>query len=159
MLAFLAALFIGVSLLEIYLFVLVGQAIGALNTIILVILISLTGAWLTKREGTGVWRRLQAQIAARKMPTDELIDGVLILAGGIMLVVPGFITDFCGLLLMFRPTRGVARRFVRRRLRVRIYGIPVGPNPWANGARGDGGPVNGGPVGPVRPGADDVIDL
>ncbi len=147
MLAFLAALFITVSLVEIYLFVLVGQAIGALNTIILVILISLTGAWLTKREGTGVWRRLQGQIAARKMPTDELIDGVLVLIGGIMLVVPGFITDFCGLLLLFRPTRGVARRFARKRLRLRIYGVTVVPPP---GMRN---------TGPVTAGPDDVIDV
>jgi UPF0716 protein FxsA len=121
MLAFLAALFIGVSLVEIYLFVLVGQAIGALNTIALVILISFVGAWLTKREGLGLIPRIRAQLDAGRMPTDELVDGVLILAGGIMLVVPGFITDACGLLLLFPPTRAVARRVLRSRFRVYTF--------------------------------------
>jgi len=140
--AFLAALFVVVSLVEIYLFVLVGQAIGALNTIGLVIVISLTGAWLTKREGLGVLSRLRAQVDAGRMPTNELIDGVLILAGGIMLVVPGFITDACGLLLLFPPTRAVVRRFVRRRIQVRV--LP---------------PMS--PYGGTRPydGPDDVIDV
>jgi UPF0716 protein FxsA len=125
MLALLAALFIVVSLVEIYLFVLVGQAIGALNTIGLVILISFTGAWLAKREGLGVLARLRAQLEAGNMPGNELIDGVLILVGGVMLVVPGFITDFCGLLLLFPPSRSLARNFAKKRLRLRIYGIDV----------------------------------
>lgn len=143
MFAFLAALFVVVSLVEIYLFVLVGQAIGALNTIGLVVVISLTGAWLTKREGLGVLSRLRAQLDAGRMPTNELIDGVLILAGGIMLVVPGFITDACGLLLLFPPTRGVVRRFVRRRIQVRVIS-PMSPY--------DGRPPTGG-------GPDDIIDV
>jgi UPF0716 protein FxsA len=77
------------------------------------------------------------------MPTNELIDGVLILAGGIMLVVPGFITDACGLLLLFPPTRGVVRRFVRRRIQVRVIS-PMSPY--------DGRPPTGG-------GPDDIIDV
>jgi len=125
MFAALAALFVVVSLVEIYLFVLVGQTIGALNTIGLVILISLTGAWLAKREGLGVLTRLRAQLDAGKMPANELIDGVLILAGGIMLVVPGFITDFCGLLLLFPPTRALTRNGLKKRFRFRIYGVDV----------------------------------
>jgi UPF0716 protein FxsA len=151
MLAFLAALFVAVSLIEIYLFVLVGQAIGALNTIGLVILISLTGAWLTKREGIGVLRRLRAQVDAGRMPTNELIDGVLILVGGIMLVVPGFITDFCGLLLLFPPSRALARGFVRKRLRLRIYGIDVTTPLRYRRTRGDEFDGYAGP--------EDVIDI
>lgn len=142
MFAFLAALFVVVSLVEIYLFVLVGQAIGALNTIGLIVVISLVGAWLTKREGLGVLSRLRAQLDAGRMPTDELIEGVLILAGGIMLVVPGFITDACGLLLLFPPTRSVVRRFVRRRIQVRVM-PPMSPS--------GGRPPTGGP--------DDIIDV
>jgi len=120
MFAALAALFIAVSVTEIYLFVLVGSAIGALNTIGLVILISLTGAWLAKREGLSVWMRLQTQLNAGRVPTNELIDGVLILTGGIMLVVPGFITDACGLLLLFPPTRALVRGYLKRRFQLRV---------------------------------------
>ena len=151
----LAALFVIVSLVEIYLFVLVGQAIGALNTIGLVILISLTGAWLTKREGLGVLRRLRTQVDNGRMPTNELIDGVLILIGGVMLVVPGFITDFCGLLLLFPPSRALARRFVRKRLRLRVYGIDVAaPYRYYRNAGGPRGDEFDGYTGP-----EDVIDI
>lgn len=149
MFAFLAALFVVVSLVEIYLFVLVGQAIGALNTLLLVIAISITGAWLAKREGLGVLNRLRGQLQANRMPTDELIDGVLILAGGIMLVVPGFITDACGLLLLFPPTRALVRRFLKRRFRVYVFG---------SGAPRPGRPSSS-PGPEPRIGPDDIIDV
>ena len=148
MFAFLAALFVVVSIVEIYLFVLVGQAIGALNTLLLVIAISITGAWLAKREGLGVLARLRAQLQANRMPTDELIDGVLVLAGGIMLVVPGFITDACGLLLLFPPTRTLARRFFKRRLRVYTFGT------FPRERRPDRGAGQDPRIGP-----DDIIDV
>jgi UPF0716 protein FxsA len=149
MFAFLAALFVVVSLVEIYLFVLVGQAIGALNTLLLVIGISITGAWLAKREGLGVLNRLRAQLQANRMPTDELVDGVLILTGGIMLVVPGFIPDACGLLLLVPPTRALVRRFLKRRFRVYVFGSAA-PRPRRPGS--DRGPD-------PRIGPDDVIDV
>jgi len=123
MFAFLAALFIVVSLVEIYLFVLVGSAIGALNTIGLVFLISFTGAWLTKREGFAVVSRIRRQLDAGRMPTNELVDGALVLTGGVLLVAPGFVTDALGLLLLFPPTRAVFRSLLKRRFTIRTYGI------------------------------------
>jgi UPF0716 protein FxsA len=144
MFAALAALFLVGSLVEIYVLVQVGQAIGALNTIGLLILMSLVGGWLARREGASVFTRLRRQLETGRMPTNELIDGFLILAGGILLVTPGFISDALGILLLFPPTRAVARALVKRRFRVQIMGLPGAPRS---------------PRSPYRDGPDDVIDV
>jgi UPF0716 protein FxsA len=152
MFALLAAVFIVFSLVEIYVLVTVGQAIGALNTIALVIIIALIGAWLAKHEGASVLRRIQNQLNAGKMPNNELIDGGLILTGGILLITPGFVTDILGIFLLFPPTRAVVRTIVKRRfnLKIETVGIPPGFQ---------GGP-NMGPTAYRAPyGDDDVIDV
>ena len=101
----LAFVFIVIPLIELYVFVLVGQAIGFLNTIGLMILVSLCGAWLTRHEGIGVWQRIRQQLDAGEMPADDLIDGGLVLAAGILLLLPGFVSDAVGLIVLFPPTR------------------------------------------------------
>ena len=70
------------------------------NTIGILILIALVGVWLTKREGFNVLQRMRQQIDAGNMPTDELIDGCLILTGGLLLILPGFISDAFGLFVL-----------------------------------------------------------
>ena len=114
------ALILIVPIVEIYVAVLVGQAIGALNTIGLLVLLSLVGVWLTKHEGVSVISRIRRQVDAGRTPTNELIDGGLVLAGGLLLIVPGFVTDGLGLLLLFPPTRVVARRLAQRRFHGRV---------------------------------------
>jgi len=114
------ALILVVPIIEIYVDVLVGQAIGALNTIGLLVLLSLVGVWLTKHEGLSVISRIRRQVDAGRTPTNELIDGGLVLAGGLLLIVPGFVTDGLGLLLLFPPTRVVARRVAKRRFHNRV---------------------------------------
>jgi UPF0716 protein FxsA len=120
------ALLIVVPIIEIYVAVLVGHAIGALNTIGLLLLLSIVGVWLTKHEGLSVISRIRRQLDAGRMPTNELIDGGLVLTGGLLLIAPGFVTDGLGLLLLFPPTRVVARRIAKRRFdgRVTYYGSP-----------------------------------
>jgi UPF0716 protein FxsA len=127
-LAFFVLLFIVIPMVEIYVAVLVGHAIGALNTIGLLVLLSILGVWLTKHEGLGVISRIRRQLESGQMPTNELIDGGLVLAGGIMLIAPGFVTDALGLLLLFPPTRIVARSILKKRFqgRVTYYGPPPG---------------------------------
>ena len=128
MLAIFALLFIVIPMVEIYVAVLVGHTIGALDTIGLLLLLSIVGVWLTKREGISVISRIRRQLEAGQMPTNELIDGGLVLAGGVMLIAPGFVTDALGLLLLFPPTRIVARGVLKRRFRGRVtyYGGPTG---------------------------------
>jgi UPF0716 protein FxsA len=116
------ALFIVVPMVEIYTIVQVGHAIGALDTIALLVLVSIVGAWLTKHEGFVVLQRLRAQLEAGRAPTAELIDGVLVLGAGVLMMTPGFVTDAVGLLVLFPPTRAVIRRYLRRRFEVRVFG-------------------------------------
>jgi UPF0716 protein FxsA len=120
MFAALAALFIVVTLAELSLLVIVGDAIGVLNTIGLVVAVSLAGAWLAKRAGLGVVGRIREQLEAGRMPANELIDGALVLVGATMLLVPGFVTDVCGLGLLLPPVRAAVRGALKRRFRVRI---------------------------------------
>jgi UPF0716 protein FxsA len=121
------ALFIVVPLVEIYVIIQVGHAIGVFETIGLLLLVSFIGAWLTKHEGFIVLQRLRAQLDAGRAPTAELIDGVLVLAAGVLMLTPGFVTDAVGLLVLFPPTRALLRMYLRRRFNVQALGGP-GPD-------------------------------
>jgi UPF0716 protein FxsA len=116
----LIALFIGVPFAEIYLLLQVGHAIGVVNTLGLLILISVVGAWLAKREGLGVLRRMQRSIDSGRVPGTELVDGFLILLAGALMLTPGFLTDILAILLLLPPVRAVVRRELRRRVARRI---------------------------------------
>ena len=116
MIAFLVALAIVIGVVEISVFVQVGQWIGFLNTVGLLLVVSLLGVWLVKRQGLGVMARIREQRSAGRIPTTEAFDGALILVAGVLLVIPGFVTDAFGLLLLFPPIRAVVRRFVSRRV-------------------------------------------
>jgi UPF0716 protein FxsA len=124
-LVLLALLFILVPIAELYVIIQVGQSIGALETIGLLVLISLLGAWLAKREGLGVVRRVRLQLEANRVPAAEILDGFLILLAGALLLTPGFLTDIVAILLLLPPTRAGVRAFLRRRLvkRVDIFGV------------------------------------
>jgi UPF0716 protein FxsA len=101
---------------EISVIIQVGQWIGFLNTVGLLLLVSLVGAWLVKRQGLGVMTRIREQRSAGRLPATEAFDGALILVAGVLLVIPGFVTDALGLLLLVPPIRAVVRRFVSRRV-------------------------------------------
>ena len=97
-----------------------GQEIGALWTIALLVLVSVVGAWLAKREGIGVWLRMQEQVAAGRMPGIELLDAFLILLAGALLLTPGFVTDVLAIVLLIPPGRALVRRGLRRKLVGRV---------------------------------------
>lgn len=132
------ALIVVVVIVEIAVIIQVAHAIGALDTIALLILVSVVGAYLTKHEGFVVLRRLRAQLAAGRVPAAELVDGVLVLAAGVLLLVPGFVTAGIGLLLLFPPTRALFRAFLRRRFDLRVYRGGRGPH----GGGGAGGVID-----------------
>jgi UPF0716 protein FxsA len=115
MVGVLVVLFVLVPLAELYVSVQVGHAIGALDTIALLVLVSMAGAWLMKREGVGVWRRFQRQVEAGRVPGREIADGVMILFAGALLLAPGFLTDLVGMALLVPPVRAGVRAVVTRR--------------------------------------------
>jgi UPF0716 protein FxsA len=118
----LAALFIVVPMVEIYVILQVGHVIGTFDTLALLVLVSIAGAWLTKHEGFRVLERLRAQLEAGRVPAAELVDGVLVLGAGVLLLIPGFVTDAIGLVVLFPPTRVLLRRYLRHRFEIRVFG-------------------------------------
>lgn len=121
---YLVLAFIIVPLLELAVIIQVGQGLGVLPTIGLLLVVSIVGAWLVKFQGLGVMNRIRRQLAAGQMPTDELVNGVLILVAGALMLTPGFITDAVGLSLLFPPSRAVVRRFLAQRFRASIITGP-----------------------------------
>jgi UPF0716 protein FxsA len=134
-LAVIALVFVVVPLVEITVAIQIAHGIGGLNTVALLLLFSVAGAWLARREGFSVLRRIQAQLENRTVPTSELIEAALVFAGGVLLVVPGFVTDALGLLLLFPFTRHIASRALRYRFGLRVRRI--GPGDETFGASGD----------------------
>lgn len=119
-------LFVVVPIAELAVIVQVGQAIGTLPTIGLLIVMSVAGAWLMKREGLGVLRRAQRQLREGKVPNREVADGFLIVFGGALMLTPGFLSDFFGMALLLPPVRAVVRPFLMARLQVMALGAAFG---------------------------------
>ena len=107
-------LFLVLPVLEIWAAILVAQWIGALPTVLLLVGLSLLGFVLIRSEGLSVWRKVNAELAAGRQPTDSLLDGLMVVVGGVLLIVPGFLTAVPGLLLLFPPTRALLRPVVAR---------------------------------------------
>jgi UPF0716 protein FxsA len=120
----LIVIFVVVPLAELYvIFQVVGPAIGAPLTILLLAADSLAGAWLMKSQGRAVWRRFNENMSAGRIPHREIVDGVLVIFGGAFLITPGFITDILGFLLLIPPTRALFRRTLQRQLERRA--VPI----------------------------------
>jgi UPF0716 protein FxsA len=114
--------FVVAPLVELAVIIQVAGAIGAFNTIGLLVAVSILGAWLAKREGLGVLNRIQAALDRGQAPATELVDGGMILLAGALMIAPGFVSDVLALLLLLPPTRAVLRvpvlRYVTRRGRL-----------------------------------------
>lgn len=119
----LVAIFIVVPLAELYLILQVaewfgGGVQGAALTILLLIADSIIGAMLLRSQGRAVWRRFNLALQEGRVPHREVVDGVLVIAGGALLLTPGFLSDVVGAVLLIPPTRALIRPiFVRRMTR------------------------------------------
>jgi len=148
----LVLLFIVVPIVELFVIIQVGEAIGVLPTIALLIADSVLGSMLMRSQGRAAWRRFNGALAEGRIPHREVLDGALVIFGGALLLTPGFVTDILGLLLLLPPTRALVRRVVARRLlpRVVVSGFGgLGGGRWGGGSGGAGrppGPADGGDV-------------
>jgi UPF0716 protein FxsA len=113
MMPLLTALLIAVPFVELFVIIQVAEGIGVLPTIVLLLVVSIAGAWLLKQQGTATWRRMRATMQRGEMPTDEATDGALILMGGALLLTPGFVTDIVGLAFLVPVTRRTVKRGAR----------------------------------------------
>ena len=115
MVGLLLLLFVVVPLVELYVLVSVAGVIGVLPAIAALLAVSVLGVWLVKREGIGVLRRMQATAGRGEIPTNEMVDGGLLVVAGALCIVPGFVTAALGLLLLVPPLRRVVgNRLIRR---------------------------------------------
>lgn len=135
----LVVLFIVVPIVELWLIIEIGGLIGVLPTIALLLADALLGSLLLRHQGRGAWQRFNQALAERRFPGREVADGAMIVAGGTLLLTPGFVTDIFGLLLLMPPTRAIARRLLRRfaahRFMVVGVGVPRGgPQPRSDQA-------------------------
>ena len=104
-----------VPLVELGLLIAVGQLIGGWPTLVLVVVEALLGAYVVKREGRRAWVALQTSLNTGQMPGSELTDAVLVLVGGVLLLLPGFLTDVVGLLFLLPVARPLTRRWLAGR--------------------------------------------
>ncbi len=121
----LAALVV-LGIVEVTVIIQVGRAIGAVNTVGLLILVSVVGAMIVKWQGLSALRRAFTDVEARRVPGNALADGALLAGAGALLIVPGFVTDAFGLLLLVPPVRFGVRQVLRRRWSRRFVASPPG---------------------------------
>ncbi|MBP1729516.1 MAG: FxsA cytoplasmic rane protein [Deltaproteobacteria bacterium] len=98
-------LFAIVPVIEVWLIIKVGRVIGPLPTVAILLAISLAGAWLARSQGFRLIAAIRDELAAGRLPAAHILDGAFVLAGGILLLTPGFFTDLVGLALLFPPSR------------------------------------------------------
>ena len=108
-------LFLLLPLLELFVFVQVAGSYGFGTALLGALAATFVGIWLVKQQGLGVLRRANEKVARGEAPTDELVNGTLLLVAGILLLVPGFVTGAVGLLLLLPPVRALLRGTLRRR--------------------------------------------
>ena len=101
--------------------ILVGRQVGVLWTLVALVGMSVLGLWLLRREGGRAWRALRTAARAGEMPSRQLADGILVLLGGILLILPGFVSDLLGIVLVLPLTRPLARPLLEAAISRRVF--------------------------------------
>jgi len=142
----LLALFIGIPLIEIALFIQLGSVLDLGWILLIVVLTAILGTWLVRRQGRDVLRRIQGSFETLNDPTEPLAHGAMILFSGALLLTPGFFTDTIGFLLLVPAIREVAFRWLRKRIvahaSIHPSGFGPGPGHRRGGPDPDGGRTN-----------------
>ncbi len=115
---FVIAALLLLPVVELVVMIQVGQWLGAWEMLALLVMCTFTGVWIVKQQGIGAWRRIRTDLAVGRVPGSALIDGGLLLAAGVLFIIPGFVTDIVAVLLLIPPVRAIARNALARRWRV-----------------------------------------
>lgn len=127
--------FLVVPVIELWVIVEVAGSLGVVPTLALLVAVSVVGALLVRRAGLSVWRRSRTQWSGGRIPTDDVLDGVLVLGAAVLLLTPGFVTDTLGLLLLIPPVRRLVGSLSFGRIR-RVLRIPVAGAEFVGGVAG-----------------------
>jgi UPF0716 protein FxsA len=130
----LVVIFILVPIAELYVIIKVGEAIGLVPTVVLLLADAILGSMLLRQQGRAAWVRFNRALAENRLPHKEVFDGVLIIFGGALLITPGFLTDILGLILLIPPTRALVRAIASRTVRRRLA-MGGGATMWTFGRR------------------------
>jgi UPF0716 protein FxsA len=125
---YLFLIFVFVPVIELSLLIKIGSLIGTLNTITIILLTALIGAYMVKMEGLGVLSRIQQNMQEGIFPAEELINGMMILVAGALLLTPGFFTDVIGFLMVIPVSRNFIKRIARRYIEKRITSSDININ-------------------------------
>jgi UPF0716 protein FxsA len=112
----LAVLFTAIPIVELYILIKIGQMIGALPTIAIVLVTGIVGAGLARQQGARVWFEIEMQMQQGVFPADRLIDGLLLVVAGAVLITPGVLTDILGFAILIPLSRAPIREWVKSRL-------------------------------------------
>jgi UPF0716 protein FxsA len=139
----LVALLVIVPIVELFVFVQVADWIGVFQALFLLLALSFVGAWVVKVQGVGVLRRVSADLNARMVPGRALLDGALLLVAGALMLIPGFVSDLFGILLLIPFIRtgignGLVRRWTRRFTVRTVRYYDAGPYPNRDPRSGPG---------------------
>ena len=113
-------LFVIVPVTELYILIEVGKKIGSLTTIGIIIFTGILGAYLVKNQGFMILKKIQNDLNDGIMPGDSLIQGAIILVGGILLLTPGFVTDILGFIFLIPVSRNVVKKYLLKWLKGKI---------------------------------------
>jgi len=107
-------IFILVPILEVYTLIQAGSLIGVAPTIALILLTGVAGAYLARSQGMDLIQRIQRELAEGRVPAEELLDGAMVLVGGVVLLTPGFWTDLFGFICLVPGSRTILKRLLRK---------------------------------------------
>lgn len=133
----LATLFLVVPAIEIYLIITVGSALGALPTLAIVAATAIIGATLARSQGFAVLQNLRESLRSGQGGVSALIEGALVLAAGVTLLAPGFVTDAVGLALLLPPVRAAVAERIASRVQVVDNMVPMGFGGFQDGGEDD----------------------
>lgn len=121
-------IFTAIPVIELSLLIKAGSFIGTMNTVLVVILTAVVGAYMVRMEGLGAISRIQDNLAKGVFPAEGLIDGMMILVSGAFLLTPGFLTDIIGFMMVIPASRGVIKKAVKHYIGRRIRSTHI--QPW-----------------------------
>ena len=138
-------IFVLIPVVELSVLIRVGEVLGSWNTVALVILTAVVGVSLVRSQGLSTLMSVQKKLAAGEAPGQEIVEGMMLAMAGILLLIPGFVTDLIGLILLTPITRAPLARYFYQRMQLKVVAgtqFRAGANPFEPPhQRGQGGDV------------------